>query len=89
MDNNNETPKMKWAMVIIAAAVIIVAGYFIYGKYKSASQLNAPATLGGQVGDQIQNPGSAVPDTNPYDAKTNPYEAKTNPFTDVYQNPFK
>jgi hypothetical protein len=85
----NETSKIKIAMIIVAVVLIAVVGYLVY-KYKfKSSVLNSPATFGGQISDQIQNPGSAVPDANPYDTKTNPYEAKVNPFRDTYQNPFK
>ena len=85
---NSEAPKLKWAIIIVAAAVIVGGVYLVY-KYKGSAKLETPATLGGHVADQIQNPGSAVPDANPYDAKTNPYDAKVNPFRDVYKNPFK
>mgnify|MGYP001562584772 CR=1 FL=1 len=85
----NETPKIKLAMIIVAVVAVAVVGYIVY-RYKSKpAELNAPATLGGQISDQIQNPADAIPDANPYDAKTNPYEAKVNPFGDTYQNPFK
>lgn len=87
--DNSEAPKLKWAIIVLVAVVIVVGGYLYFKYYKGVSQLDSPATLGGQVADQIQNPGSVVPDTNPYDTKTNPYEAKVNPFKDVYQNPFK
>ena len=85
----NETPKIKLAMIIVAVVAVAIVGYIVYKyKFKSA-ELNAPATLGGQISDQIQNPADAIPDANPYDTKTNPYEAKVNPFRDTYQNPFK
>mgnify|MGYP001605559261 CR=1 FL=1 len=84
-----ETPKIKLAAIIVAVVAVAAVGYLVY-KYKfKPAELNAPATLGGQISDQIQNPADAIPDANPYDTKTNPYEAKVNPFRDTYQNPFK
>ncbi len=85
--NGENNPKTKLAMAIAVIIVVAVVGYLIY-KYKEGP-LEEPATLGGKVSEQVQNPGSAVPDSNPYDTKVNPYEVKVNPFRDTYQNPFK
>lgn len=85
---NNEAPRLKWAVIVVVVAVILLGVYLVY-KYKGSAKLDSPATLGDQVAEQIQNPGAAVPDVNPYDTKTNPYDAKVNPFRDVYKNPFK
>jgi flagellar basal body-associated protein FliL len=39
----------------------------------------APAEVG--LGSQLnQNPGSEVPETNPFQGETNPFEGYTNPF---------
>ena len=87
--NGENNPKTKLAMAIAVIIVVAVVGYLIY-KYKyKEGPLEEPATLGGKVSEQVQNPGSAVPDSNPYDTKVNPYEVKVNPFRDTYQNPFK
>lgn len=48
-----------------------------------------PASFGAQIYEQVKNPVSDMPKTNPFEAKTNPFEGvKINPFEDIYKNPF-
>ena len=86
--------KTLLTIAIIVAVALIVGGFFVYKKYYKAPEptpaKEEPATLGGQIYEQIQNPAEKIPETNPYSAKVNPFEeAQTNPFKDVYKNPFE
>jgi len=48
-----------------------------------------PEGVGGQIFEQVQNPGENLPDTNPLEQGSNPFsETETNPFK-IYQNPFE
>lgn len=75
---------------IVALAIIIVAGYFVWQEYKTeedslekageaAEKITESATKGTLPSIQT-NPLENKPDVNPAD--------KANPFKDVYKNPF-
>lgn len=92
--NSKNMTSKKTALSLVL--IIILAGVVWY-FWKLSNKKTAPskssetaATLGENIADKVANPGTKLPDVNPYDAKTNPFEeAKTNPFRDVYKNPFK
>lgn len=80
---------------IVALAIIIVASYFVWQKYKTPELTPEEASLkkAGEAAEKITesatkgvlpsiqtNPLENKPDVNPAD--------KANPFKDVYKNPF-
>lgn len=83
-------------MILAGIIVIIVAGVIIWRvsvKPEPAAVPSTatpePQTLGGEIYNQVQNPGERLPETNVFEAAKNPFEkANTNPFKDVYKNPF-
>lgn len=85
-------------IVLALGALLLLAGggWYYISKNKRLKNIvpplekkEAPA-LGGELYNQTANPGSQLPQVNPFqEAKTNPFEeAKTNPFEDIYKNPF-
>lgn len=75
------------ALGVLGAVVVAGALYyfFVYQKQVTVAPLEKEEGLGGEL---INNPGSAVPDTNPFEkVQANPLQG-TNPFEGGYKNPF-
>jgi len=87
---------MSKNILIGAVVVIIIAGalYYILVVQKAPSQptpqvtpIEPLETEQGLGSELLQNPGTLVPDTNPFkEVDTNPLQG-TNPFEGGYQNP--
>ena len=85
--------KIKYLIIAVVIISVIVARIYWLGYYKATpiptAKEELPASLGGQIYGQIQNPAEKITETNPFEVKTNPFEeTKTNPFKDIYKNPF-
>ena len=76
---------------VLAAVVVAGALYYFLVFQKQAATvtpLEKEQGLGGDLYDKTGNPGSAVPDTNPFEkVQANPLQG-TNPFEGGYKNPF-
>lgn len=78
---------MKYALIGIVVAIIILIGFFYWmgteqapvDAVENATQSSTSGTLPELGGGT--NPGSAVPDVNPV--------SKANPFESAYENPFQ
>jgi len=78
---------------ISVLAVVVVAGalyyFLVYQKQVTVAPLEREESLGSDLFDKTENPGSTVPDTNPFEkVQANPLQG-TNPFEGGYQNPFE
>lgn len=77
----------------IAAAIILIAAgvlyYVLMLRQPTTELLEKEQGLGGELFQKTGNPGSVVPETNPFSqVETNPLQG-TNPFEGGYKNPFK
>ena len=81
MNGGPKSSRVIIIVLIIAAAAAALYWYFA-SRSPQAPQTAAPQSFGEEIGGQIQNPGAALPETNPFEA------VKTNPFEGVYKNPF-
>lgn len=83
---------MSKTILIGAVIVIIIASalYYILAMQKASSQVTPIIdTEQGLGGELLNNPGTLVPETNPFkEIETNPLQG-TNPFEGGYKNPFK
>ena len=97
--------KLLFLFIIIVVIILAVTGVYFWKKYRtfqpsgketpavgeklSIPKEEIPASFGAQIYEQVKNPASNMPKTNPFETKTNPFEGvKTNPFEDIYKNPF-
>jgi len=101
----SKSKKLLFSFIVIMVVVLVAAGIYFWKKYQkfqmpekevpvpreeaSAPEKEVPASFGAQIYEQVKNPASNMPKTNPYETKTNPFEGvKTNPFENIYKNPF-
>lgn len=83
----------KLIILIIIIALALGALYYFFIFQKTDVSINPAETIEGEaegLGSELyQNPGSIVPETNPFnEVKTNPLQG-INPFGDGYKNPFE
>ena len=76
--------------ILIGVIVIIIAAgalyYYFVVRQPSVEPIERDAGLGSEL---LQNPGTLVPETNPFEnTDTNPLQG-TNPFEGGYRNPFE
>jgi hypothetical protein len=72
-----------FVVLILAAAAVY---YYFVLRQPSAEPLEREAGLGSEL---LQNPGTLVPETNPFqNTDTNPLKG-ANPFEGGYRNPFE
>lgn len=80
------------AVGVLAALVVAGALYYFFVFQKQAATvapLEKEESLGGDLFDKTGNPGSTVPETNPFQkVEANPLQG-TNPFEGSYKNPFE
>ena len=89
-------------IVVIAVAIVLVAGiiWWVLSQNAGRQVLTPPpltlpsgaeeqVSFGSEISEQVQNPASNLPTTNPFgEVETNPLErTQTNPFE--YKNPFE
>jgi hypothetical protein len=73
---------------VIALAVLLLVGGVVFMLTQRAAEpqelpsptLSVEQEEGGLGSELNQNPGSEIPETNPFEAETNPFEGYTNPF---------
>lgn len=80
-------------IVFIVAAVILIVGGVLYYVFvlrqPTTEPLEKEQGLGGELFEKTGNPGSVVPETNPFlQVETNPLQG-INPFEGGYRNPFE
>ena len=86
---------MQKIVIIIVILVLIAAGSYYVITNQSAPTIapledEAPEGLGGELFEQVQNPATQLPSSNPFeDTTTSPFgDTTTNPFDEIYKNPF-
>lgn len=81
---NNMTKSVKIIIIVLVAAGLVAAGYFINQQFKKkknidrqSMQLSVEKVLNPINGQTV---GDKIPETNPFDVKVNPFDAYKNPF---------
>jgi flagellar basal body-associated protein FliL len=78
----------KNILIGVVIVILVAAGlyYFLVLKQGTVEPIEQGQGLGSEL---LQNPGTLVPKTNPFEkVDTNPLQG-TNPFEGGYKNPFK
>jgi flagellar basal body-associated protein FliL len=78
----------KTILIAIALLLVVAAGLYYFLVMQKSPQLSPLEREKGLGSELLQNPGTLVPETNPFqNTDTNPLKG-TNPFEGGYKNPF-